>query len=270
MGKDTYTEMQLKIINGDIPLDKVGSNILARLRNKAILLNDQDLAQMIEVQLAQNKADSKARNLERAKKYYHETKEKGLSWQPAKTPVYSERQVKIIHNEIPYDSVTIRDLIAIRQKAVLNNDGVLADKMLDLITDKKAESAEKARLRNIERDRRLRENGTKGFSHKNKLNKEERGILSGHNDVSDYSLEHLYHIKHDDRQHDPGAYDDKVPDVPAPQFDRGPEVFGIVVGFRFLPPHNKQPTFLPAAFSVFSWLLLHLRFHRDQILALVF
>ena len=195
MGKDTYTEMQLKIINGDIPLDKVGSNILARLRNKAILLNDQDLAQMIEVQLAQNKADSKARNLERAKKYYHETKEKGLSWQPAKTPVYSERQVKIIHNEIPYDSVTIRDLIAIRQKAVLNNDGVLADKMLDLITDKKAESAEKARLRNIERDRRLRENGTKGFSHKNKLNKEERGILSGHNDVSDYSLEHLYHIK---------------------------------------------------------------------------
>ena len=69
IGKDTYTEMQLKIINGDIPLDKVGSNILARLRNKAILLNDQDLAQMIEVQLAQNKADSKARNLERAKKY---------------------------------------------------------------------------------------------------------------------------------------------------------------------------------------------------------
>ena len=195
MGKDTYTEMQLKIINGEIPLDKVESNILARLRNKAILLNDQDLAQMIEVQLAQNKADSKARNLERAKKYYHETKKKGLSWQPAKTPVYSERQEKIIHNEIPYDSVTIRDLIAIRQKAVLNNDGVLADKMLDLITDKKAESAEKARLRNIERDRQLRENGTKGFSHKNMLNKEERGILSGHNYVSDYSLEHLYHIK---------------------------------------------------------------------------
>ena len=27
------------------------------------------------------------------------------------------------------------------------------------------------------------------------MNKEERGILSGHNDVSDYSLEHLYHIK---------------------------------------------------------------------------
>ena len=30
---------------------------------------------------------------------------------------------------------------------------------------------------------------------KDRLNKEERGILSGHNDVSDYSLEHLYHIK---------------------------------------------------------------------------
>ncbi len=195
MSKDTYTELQLKIIKGEISLQSVRSTTLSKLMKKAIFLGDFEIAQKVEEQLAQNKEKAKKRNLERAKAYYHEIKKSGLPWKPAKTPIYTERQQKIIDDEIPLEDVYIRDLIAIRQKAELNKDRVLADMMQSLIDDKKLESAEKARLLDNKRKRELRDKGRIDFSCKGVLNKYEEGILLGENDLSECSVDHLYHIK---------------------------------------------------------------------------
>lgn len=195
MSKDAYTDNQLKIVNGEIPLASVRSTALSKILKKAILLGDLEIAEKIEIQLSQNKEQAKLRNLERAKAYYHTVKKKGLPWKPAKTPIYTERQQKIIDNEIPNDQVYIRDLIAIAQKAELNGDRVLADTMQALIYDRKIESAEKNRNLASKRKRELREKGQEDFSCKGILNKVEESILSGEIGLNECSVEHLYHIK---------------------------------------------------------------------------
>ena len=195
MSKDKYTDYQLKIINGEIPIDTVRGNILARLKNKAIQLNDLDLVKKLEFELELKKEAAKKRNVQRNKLGYHERKKRGFAWKPAKTTVYTERQLKIINNDIPLDKVGTRELIAICQKAEANNDKILADVMLDLVRDKKAESSEKARIYKKRIRMQRREEKTIYFSRNGNLNKYETGILSGFIDINECSLEHLYHIK---------------------------------------------------------------------------
>ena len=48
MSKDAYTDNQLKIVNGEIPLASVRSTALSKILKKAILWGDLEIAEKIE------------------------------------------------------------------------------------------------------------------------------------------------------------------------------------------------------------------------------
>lgn len=98
MSKDKYTDYQLKIINGEIPMDTVRGNILARLKNKAIQLNNSNLVKKLEFELELKKEAAKKRNIQHTKSGYHERKKRGFAWKPAKTTLNCQAaQIQVHH-----------------------------------------------------------------------------------------------------------------------------------------------------------------------------
>ena len=56
---------------------------------------------------------------------------------------YTEKQIKIISGEIPFDKVHTNELIAIYQKARNNKDDVLADLVFDEISERRRKANQK-------------------------------------------------------------------------------------------------------------------------------
>ena len=190
-----YTELQQAIIDGKVDTAKVSGNAISCLLRKAKELGDEKVVQLAEKIHQIKKQESRIRINERSKKAYHERKKTGFAWKPPRSKDYTERQKKIVSGEIPLEKALTRELLDISQKAKLGEDIELSERMLSLYYDRKAESAEKKRVREIERSRIIWSNGQQHFSCKGVLNKYELEMLDGEIPLSECSLEHLIHIR---------------------------------------------------------------------------
>ena len=185
MKNTSYTEKQLKIISGEIPLESITSNTARALYNKAVANGDTELAQRAKERLEASKLEAQDRNRQRANQRYQLIKEGKVEWKQPKTTEYTDHQKRVINGDIPLEQVHTNELIHIHQKAEAMGDIEVAETMMALILDRRYESCERV----FARDR------DDFFNPKRKtLTSWERGVINADICLADCSVEHLHHI----------------------------------------------------------------------------
>ena len=143
MANQQYTERQLKIISGEIPMETIDGRDATWLYKKAIENGDAELAEKALRRKEQAKDEARKRNIKRTVKN-KALRRKGITfWRQPKTNEYTERHKQIIKGEIPFDAVHTNELISLHQKTHNNKDFVLAEMLYEQIAYRR----EKERLK---------------------------------------------------------------------------------------------------------------------------
>ena len=156
MANTQYTEKQLKIISGEIPLDTIDGYAAVWLYKKAVANGDTELATKALERKGQAKEEARKRNVERAIKNHTLRKKEIFQWKQPKSKDYTKHHKQIIRGEIPFDKVHTNELIAIYQKARNNKDDVLADLVFDEISERRRKANQKEKA-NKKRKNKLRQ-----------------------------------------------------------------------------------------------------------------
>ncbi len=200
MASNEYTEKQLKVINGEFPIESMTGQGLYQFYKKAIANNDEALARKIKTQQDVLKEERRKRGIQRAterlKKIDNNEK---IEWRQPKSNEYTDHQKQIVRGEIPYEKVHTNELISIHMKARSIGDYELSERLLDLITARRKKSTE-TRALNRKVYGRFRK-GTRGSSYNfysdtkyNQLNPVEQAILEGGVTIDECLEAHLTHI----------------------------------------------------------------------------
>lgn len=201
-----YTEMQQKIINGEIPLETVDGRVLRWLHKKALAKNDGDLSKKVEVQLAELKKESKKKNVQRGVQRKKMRRLGTYQWRQPKSNEYTDHQKQIVRGEIPYERVHTNELISIHLKAHNLGDYELSERIWDLIYSRRQEAAEKER----QSHKAYNKSYNKVYAKKRKKSPDlsvepiydktmdfsaiEQAYLSGNADIYDSSEDRLAHM----------------------------------------------------------------------------
>ena len=143
MAKKQYTEKQLKIISGEIPLDSIDGRDATRLYKKAIENGDEELAEKALQRKETAQDEARKRNIERTARNKALRRKGIFQWKQPKTNKYTERHKQIIRGEVALDQVHTNELIAIYQKARNNEDFALSEMLYEQIVHRR----EKERIR---------------------------------------------------------------------------------------------------------------------------
>ena len=137
----TYTEQQLNIINGKIPLDTLHRNSLQHLKKKALELGDNGTAEMI------------GEEIEKRKKARHQSKLIMIGPKP-----YTEKQMKILTGEIALEEASGKLLSHLHRKALENKDEDLSAKVKEQLDVLKKEAEKRNAERAIKRTKAVMRN----------------------------------------------------------------------------------------------------------------
>lgn len=147
MANQQYTEKQLKIISGEIPLENIDGRDATWLYKKAIENGDAELAEKALRRKEQAKDETRKRNIKITIKN-KALRRKGITcWRQPKTNEYTERHKQIIKGEIPFDTVHTNELISLHQKARNNKDFVLAEMLYEQIAYRREKERVKEKAR---------------------------------------------------------------------------------------------------------------------------
>lgn len=141
MANSEYTEKQLQIINGEIPIESVNGYFLRWFYQKSLVNKDEDLANKIKEQidvLKHEKSRERSRNRKAKLKNDQE-----IEWRQPRSNEYTEHQKLIVKGEIPYEDVHTNELISIHLKAHNNGDYELSERVLDLIHTRRMDYKER-------------------------------------------------------------------------------------------------------------------------------
>ena len=189
-----YTEKQLKIINGETPMEDAGGKVISWLYKKAVANNDHELAKKAKVRLEELKALDVEKNRQRELARYH-LKHKGeFEWKQPKSNEYTEHQKQVVRGEIPISEVHTKELINIHLKAYNNGDFELYERFLDLITSRRIESQERKARYKKARDTYKEFASLKDYDAGSGLSKWEQAVLMCIVELDECSEEHLQHI----------------------------------------------------------------------------
>ena len=206
MKNTQYTEMQQKIINGEIPLETVGGHALRWLHEKALAKNDDDLVKKVESRIAELKEEKRRLNIQRTVEREKKRQLGTYQWCQPRSNEYSDHQKQIVRGEIPYESVHTNELISIHQKAHNLGDYELSERIWDLIYSRRQEAAEKKDQVHKAYNKAYRKaygktrQKTKGVSSESicdeimDFNVVEQAYLSGYADIYDCSEDQLEHM----------------------------------------------------------------------------
>jgi len=206
MKNPNYTEKQLKIIRGEIPLETVKGQTAAALYRKAIANNDAELAERAYRRMLQSKETSIQKNRDSIRSRYQQQRAGTFQWKQPKSNEYNEHQRKIIRGEIPFEKVHTNELISIYQKAYNAGDYVLSEMVMSLIQDRRELSKGKKK----ERKRKEREDYFEGdfeeYDRNSFLTKRDQAILHGVIPLAEYTEEDILKIinilkTHEDKEH---------------------------------------------------------------------
>ena len=194
MDRREYTEKQLKIINGETPMEKANGKTISWLYKKAVANNDHELAEKAKVRLEELKALKVEKNRRRALTCYH-LKHKGeFEWKQPKSNEYTEHQKLVVRGEIPLSEVHTKELISIHFKAYNNGDFELYERILDLITTRRIESEERRSRYKNARNKYKDFASLKDCDSGNGLSKWEQAVLMCIVELDECSEEQLRHI----------------------------------------------------------------------------
>lgn len=184
MANTQYTEKQLKIISGEIPLDTIDGYTAVWLYKKAVTNGDTELATKVLNRKEQLKEEARKKNIERVVKSHTLRKEEIFQWKQPKSKDYTKHHKQIIRGEIPFDKVHTNELIAIYQKARNNKDDALADLMFDEISERRRKANQKEKSNKKRRDK-LRQflDGFDDYDPNIQLSKFRQALLKGYLDV---------------------------------------------------------------------------------------
>ena len=197
MANHEYTEKQLKIINGEIPIEAVDGRALTWLYKKALANNDKALIEKTLTWLSVSQIEAvnkrRARDRKRKSQQWHGN----FQWKQPKSNEYTEHQKQIVRGEIPYEDVNTKELISIHMKAHNIGDFELSERLYDLITARRNNAIAKKDFNNSIYKKALSQINRSGFSFDNSyttLTKLEQMILMGFVDLDDCKDEQLQHI----------------------------------------------------------------------------
>lgn len=189
-----YTEMQLKIISGEIPMETVDGRTLRWLHGKAIARNDLNLAEQVKTRLSYLKTIAAEKNRQRFNTRYKQKRLGGFQWKQPQSNEYTEHQKQIVRGEIPYEDVHTNELISIHLKAHNIGDYELSERVLDLINTRRQEATKR---HDVYTKIRHKSKGYAAFKSDESIKflaKWEQAVLMGYVDLDECSEEQLQHI----------------------------------------------------------------------------
>lgn len=194
-----YTKMQLKVISGEIPIERANGHLLYPLYKKAITNGDEELAKKAKAQLDVLKMESVEKNRQRSRNIYSRRVRSEFQWKQPKSNDYSDHHRKIIRGEIPLEDVHTKELISIHLRAYNNGDYELSERMLCLVQDRRKDSQLKHKLRKKTCGRhwyasKKSELNSWADNGNGSLTKWERALLMGLVDLDECSEEELERI----------------------------------------------------------------------------
>lgn len=195
MASTEYTGKQLKIINGELPIETVSGRALRWFYQKALDNNDSELAQRIQVQRDVLKDEAYERNKQRARdrdaKIRHNEE---IQWKQPKSNEYTVYEKQVVRGEIPYEDVKTNVLVSIHLKSHNNGDYELSERIVDLIYTRREGAKINHRLsKNLSKR-------TKKFTALNSDNSDisvtkwEQAVLLGIIDYDECSEKQLQHL----------------------------------------------------------------------------
>lgn len=198
MANIKYSELQLKIIRGEIPLDTVNGHALRPLYRKALANGNEELVAKLNARFDVLKVENAEKCRQREKIRYDQKKRAEYKWKQPKSNAYSDRHRKIIRGEIPLEDVHTKELISIHLKAHNNGDYELSERILSLIEDRQKEVQFRRNIRKNLYDRKCytsERNPSLDFIDKDTaLTKWDRAVLMGFIDVEECAEEQLERI----------------------------------------------------------------------------
>lgn len=194
MANAKYTELQLKIISGEIPLESVNGRIAVQLYKKALANEDVELTEKAQARIVQAKAETSKRNIERTTRNIALRRKGVYQWAQPKTSNYTDYQKLVVRGEIPLAQVLTKDLITIYQKAVLNDDNVLSENIFELISYRREKWLSRDRLRNRYSKKLCSIGDFEDFDINNPLSKWDQAILKGFLNFDDFTEKDLVRI----------------------------------------------------------------------------
>lgn len=185
-----YTEKQLQIINGEIPLESVDGHTLRWFYKKAIENKDDDWAARIKIRIDILKEASRDRNRKRASiRVKKIMQNEPIKWKQPKSNEYTEHQKKVIRNEIPLSEVHTNELVSIHQKAHNVGDFELSERILDLINERREASISKQEQR-----KKLTNKHSSAYDRTSILTISEQALINGDTHWDDYTEEDIKNI----------------------------------------------------------------------------
>ena len=209
MNNYSYSQYKADILSGRIPAESLSTRTLNRLFRDAVAIGDQEMAALIEPLTIERKEAVKDRKRKRSLAYYHDVvkpyRDAHIDGQTALAPIntekteYTERQLKIIRGEIPYEEASTRDYNTISAVALNREDFDLASRMEDLAREKHADAVERNRENARKRSEAKKAGSITPHSTENDelrsyFKKWERDIIESRVDPWDYELEVLENI----------------------------------------------------------------------------
>ena len=126
--KGIYTQDQLDVINGVIPIEEANGQTLRRIEEKALRTGNNEIAEKVREEFARRKLTR-----------YASIKEQRLEANP-----YTESQMDIVNGVTPIEEASGHTLSWIRKRALHNGDGELIAKIDAELTRRKAARAYEA------------------------------------------------------------------------------------------------------------------------------
>ena len=173
-----YTERDLKVKSGEIPLSSCSGHYLRFLYQRAVANDDTELVKLIEARRLEIKEEMRVKSIERWHVRYSKRKSGTFQWKQPKSNNYTEHQQAIVRGEIPLEQVHTKELIHIHLKAQNLGDIELSERLLDLIMTRRADAEARH-----ERAKRVKTIPSDVLSYLG------RAIISGEVDYTDYSAE---------------------------------------------------------------------------------
>ena len=205
MKNSKYTEKQLKIISGEIPLESVKGQTASALYRKALANNDTELAERAHSRMLQSKENVIQKNRDSVRIRQRQQRDGIFQWKQPKSNEYTEHQKQIVRGEIPFEKVHTNELIRLYQKAYNVEDYALSETVLSLICDRREASIEKKK----ERKRKERADYFEGefdeYDRNSFLSKRKQAILNGVIPLEECAEENIIEIidilnAHDDKE----------------------------------------------------------------------
>ena len=200
MASNEYTEKQLQVINGEMPIESMTGQGLYHFYKKAIANNDEALAIRIKKQQDILKKEKYKRELQRSAERVNKINHnEPIVWKQPKSNEYTEHQKQIVRGEIPYEKVHTNELISVHLKARNIGDYELSERLLDLITSRREKSLEKKTQNHKIYTRFYKRSRSSSYhldynTKHNELNIVEQAILEGRVTIDECLDDHLTHI----------------------------------------------------------------------------